>query len=95
MLNFCIYIFIIYAVSNSAAIILFGSKRRKLRQKRKHNVYTAAYRHTNHGIKAARQVNSTRFRASVSQPKNSKRKTQVTPAFCFCVQKRRRLCCAA
>ena len=29
MVNFCIYVFIIYAVSNSAMIILFGGKKRR------------------------------------------------------------------
>ncbi len=87
MLNFCIYIFIIYAVSNSAAIILFGRKRRRLRQRQIAGVPAAKSRRAAHAAKTVRQKSSVQLRATAAKSNDFKKKNAGRPLrFCFALR---------
>ena len=50
MFNFCLFIFVFYAVSNSARVILFGNKKRKRKVIQRRNVRSRAIKRKNNLI---------------------------------------------
>lgn len=55
MFNFCLFIFVLYAVSNSAKAILFGNKRRKRKAIQHRNVRSNTVKRRNNIIYANTQ----------------------------------------
>lgn len=65
MINFCIFVFILYAMSYSVRVILFGSKRKQQRRRKpRRNVNLAAKRPC---VKVRLQVKSNPTTASGSE----------------------------
>lgn len=50
MFNFCLFIFVFYAVSNSARAILFGNNKRKHKALQRRNVHSRAMKRRNNLI---------------------------------------------